>query len=272
MRRIFYLNVEAPPSDPLSAVFRGERAMVAGAQSRQPQPSLTATGVEQIRRKADTTRVEGATDGPSFGPLRLAPQLLILQAMLRTASVACTIAALLAANASPARGQNTRVEPLAASTPVVTVPIPQAPRAPLVPAAQPLSVGQPLTIHEPRTGLLVAGTIVFGLVYGITLMGAIISWNGVDGPCSDCHSQSLLWSIPVAGPWAANFSAPPDERVPTLFVAAWSGLEAAGLAMIIAGDIGHDVTLSTPSATPAKVSVVPLVTPQAGMLSLRTSW
>ena len=36
--------------------------------------------------------------------------------------------------------------------------------------------------------------------------------------------------------------------------------------------IGHDVALNIPSATPAKVSVVPLVTPQAGMLSLRTSW
>ena len=93
------------------------------------------------------------------------------------------------------------------------------------------------------------GTIVFGLVYGITLMAAIISWNGVDGPCSVCHSQALLWSIPVAGPWAANFSAPPDERVPTLFVAAWSGLEAASLAMIIVGAIGHDVTLNIPSAT-----------------------
>jgi hypothetical protein len=113
---------------------------------------------------------------------------------------------------------------------------------------------------------------VFGVVYGITLMGAIISWNGIDGPCSDCHSQSLLWSIPVAGPWAANFSAPPDERVPTLFVAAGSGPAPPGLAMIIAGVIGHDVPLRMPSATPAKVSVVPLVTPQAGMLSLRTLW
>ena len=42
--------------------------------------------------------------------------------------------------------------------------------------------------------------------------------------------------------------------------------------MIIVGAIGHDVTLNIPSATPAKVSVVPLVTPQAGMLSLRASW
>jgi hypothetical protein len=137
---------------------------------------------------------------------------------------------------------------------------------------QPLSLGQPRTIHRPRIGLLVAGTIVFGLVYGITLMAAIISWDGVDGPCSDCHSQSLLWSIPIAGPWAANSSAPPDERVSTWFVAAWSGLEAASIAMIIAGVIGHDVTVNTASATPAKVSVVPLVTPQAGMLSLRASW
>ena len=192
--------------------------------------------------------------------------------MLRSVSVACTIAAVLAANASPAHGQDTVAEPLPASAQVVVVPIPHAPPAPPASAVQPLSVGEPLTIHERRTGLLVAGTIVFGLVYGITLMGAIISWNGIDGPCSDCHSQSLLWSIPVAGPWAANFSAPPDERVPTAFVAAWSGLEAASLAMIIVGAIGHDVTLNIPSATPAKVSVVPLVTPQAGMLSLRTSW
>ena len=113
---------------------------------------------------------------------------------------------------------------------------------------------------------------MFGLVYGITLMGAIISWDGVDGPCSDCHSQSLLVSIPVAGPWAANFSAPPDERVPTWFVATWSGLEAASLAMLIVGAIGHDVPIGTLSATPAKVSLVPTLTSQVEMLSLRASW
>jgi hypothetical protein len=202
----------------------------------------------------------------------MAPHLLILRDMLRSVSVACTIAALLATSASPARGQDTVAEPPAASATVVVEPIPRAPSAPPAPAVQPLSLGQPRTIHRPRIGLLVAGTIVFGLVYGITLMAAIISWDGVDGPCSDCHSQSLLWSIPIAGPWAANSSAPPDERVSTWFVAAWSGLEAASIAMIIAGVIGHDVTVNTASATPAKVSVVPLVTPQAGMLSLRASW
>jgi hypothetical protein len=216
--------------------------------------------------------VKGATIGPG---IRTAPDGTALAhsvGMLRTVSVACTIAALLAANASPARGQDTGAEPPPASAPAVVVPVPQAPPAPPAPAVQPLSVGESLTIHEQRTGLLVAGTIVFGLVYGITLMAAIIGWNGVDGPCSDCHSQALLWSIPVAGPWAANFSVPPDERVPTLFVAAWSGLEAASLAMIIVGAVGHDVTLNIPSATLTKVSVVPLVTPRAGMLSLRTSW
>jgi hypothetical protein len=134
-------------------------------------------------------------------------------------------------------------------------------------------VVEPPTIHEQRTGLLVAGTLVFAAVYGITLMGAIISWNGVDGgTCSDCHSQSLLVSIPIAGPWAANFSVPPDERVPTWFVATWSGLEAAGLAMIIVGAIGHDVPIDTLSATPARVSLVPTLTSQVEMLSLRTSW
>ena len=192
--------------------------------------------------------------------------------MLRSVCVACTIAALLAANASPARGQETGAETRAAPAPVVVEPLPQAPPAPPAPAMQPLWVGAPLTIHERRAGLLAAGTVVFGLVYGITLLGAIISWDGVDGPCSDCHTQSLLLSIPVVGPWAANFSAPADERVPTWAVAAWSGLEAAGLAMIIAGAIGHDVSVNAPSATAPRVSVVPLVTPQAGVLSLRTSW
>jgi hypothetical protein len=201
----------------------------------------------------------------------LAPQLLIPEAMLRSASVACAIAAVLVANARPARGQDTVGEPPFAAAPVV-VPAPQAPPAPPPPAVQPLSVGAQPTLHEQRTGLLVAGTIVFGLVYGITLMGAIISWDGIDGPCSDCHSQSLLVSIPVAGPWAANFSAPPDERVPTWFVATWSGLEAASLAMIIVGAIGHDVPLEPIPASPTKVSLVPLLTPQGGTLSFRMRW
>ena len=192
--------------------------------------------------------------------------------MLRSVCVACTIAALLAANPSRARGQETAAETPATPAPVVVEPTPQAPPAPPAPAVQPLWAEAPLTIHERRAGLLAAGTVVFGLVYGITLLGAILSWDGIDGPCSDCHTQSLLWSIPVAGPWAANFSAPADERVPTWAVAAWSGLEAAGVAMIIAGAIGHDVSVNAPSATAPRVSVVPLVTPQAGVLSLRTSW
>ena len=215
--------------------------------------------------------MKGATIGPRFEPLRLAPQLLVVEAMLRGVSVASAIAAVLVVNAPPARGQDTVGELPLASTPVV-VPAPQASPEPAAPAVQPLTVAEPPTIHEQRTGLLVAGTIVFALVYGVTLMAAIISWDGIDGPCSDCHSQSLLLSIPVAGPWAANFSAPPDERVSTWFVAAGSGIEAASLAMIIVGAIGHDVPLEPLPATPTKVSLVPLLTPQGGTLSLRMRW
>jgi hypothetical protein len=191
--------------------------------------------------------------------------------MLRSVSASFAIAAVLVANAPPACGQDTVGEfPLA--SPAVVVPASQASPEPTAPSVQPLSVAEPPTIHEQRTGLLVAGTIVFALVYGVTLTGAIISWDGIDGPCSDCHSQSLLWSIPVAGPWAANLSAPPDERVSTWFVAAWSGIEAASLAMIIVGAIGHDVPQEPLPATPTKVSLVPLLTPQGGALSFRMRW
>ena len=70
--------------------------------------------------------MKGATTGPGFGPLRLAPQLLILQAMLRSVSVACTIAAVLAANASPARAQDTVMEfPARLPLRAVVVPIPK---------------------------------------------------------------------------------------------------------------------------------------------------
>jgi hypothetical protein len=200
--------------------------------------------------------------------------------VVRTVIVASVVATLLVAGASPARAQENAAAPAQApegfgdsvpgapEPPPVSVPAaPEPPEPPVEPLPQAVP---PATHHEPRTVLFVAGYLAFMAVYGLTLMASAIVWRGGidnEGPCSDCKSQAVLFAIPVAGPWLADTD-PRDLR----YVAVWSGLEAVSLAMIIVGAIGHEVPNAPVPAPLAKLSVVPLVTSQAEMLSVRMAW
>ncbi len=161
--------------------------------------------------------------------------------MLRSVAVACVIAALLVAGPRLARANDQLVAPLVPSAPVTTH-------------------------HEPYVALAVAGGITFGLIYGLTLFGAALTVNGVDGEC-DCKGESLMYVIPVVGPWMADTD--PRDR---WLVAAWSGIQAAGLTMLIVGLIGHEVPDAPLPALPTKVTIVPTVTSELEGLSLRMSW
>jgi hypothetical protein len=189
--------------------------------------------------------------------------------VLRTVTVACLVAALLTAGASPARatGDADELLPLAGDRPTVVpnvqpVPPPAPPVRPFVPPASPVK-----THRQPYLALYAVGAVTFGLIYGLTIMGAALSWNGIDGDCNTCSTQAALFLIPVAGPWLAD-SDPRSQG----FNAAWSGIEAASLTMLIVGLVGREVPDVPARALPGKVSVVPMMTAKVEGLSLRWSW
>ena len=160
------------------------------------------------------------------------------------------------------------IEPLqtnalpAASSPAKTLPAPP-------PAEPPM-------IHQQYLGWFVAGRLVFGISYGLAVIpGAIYALvpspppNSIssDVACdSACKSQGALLLIPVVGPLFAI-----GGKVGLV----WSGVQTAGLAMLLVGLVGHDVPQPRPSKespTTSKVSVVPFITAQGGTLSMRMAW
>lgn len=140
---------------------------------------------------------------------------------------------------------------------------------------------QPHMIHLPRSGLVTAGGVVFGISYGVAFLAGLYALgspaptNSVssDMACDNtCKSQGGAALIPVAGPLLAT-DLGSHNATGTAVALAWSGIQAAGLAMLIVGLIGHDVPQEPiPTGLGAKVSVVPFVTPEGGMIALRTPW
>jgi len=149
-----------------------------------------------------------------------------------------------------------------------------------------LSPAQPTStwVHEPRLWLAVPGIALFAISYGVAfIVGAVFALNP-SGPAnsvsddiacnSTCRTQGALLMVPVAGPLLMT-EPWPHRSTDTEAALVWSGIEAAGLAMLVVGLIGHDVLRvprQTESRAPRNVSVAPLLTPQSGALSLRIAW
>lgn len=126
-------------------------------------------------------------------------------------------------------------------------PYPYAAPPPAYPQYAAPPPGPPVMVHEARKGLLIGGLVTFGVTWGLAaLISLSLSDNsnndGDSGTCisSSCRSFARLFWIPVAGPVLAN-SADSSGGAGTTFFALWSIAEAAGVAMTIAGIIGHDV-------------------------------
>jgi hypothetical protein len=203
----------------------------------------------------------------------------------KTVSSALLVGVMLLASTRFARAQGA-----AATTPVdgpptlIVEPPPDiAPPAASLPAhtVPALSREEPHMIHERRSGLVFAGELAFGLSYTLAVLVSVNLWGrdyGVDpeeGPCRTCKALALSLDIPVAGPLIAYTQAPPGDRPWQLLLVTgvWSAVQAAGAAMLVVGLIGHDVP-QEPVVTVrhTKISVVPFVTPEGGMLALRTPW
>lgn len=132
----------------------------------------------------------------------------------------------------------------------------------------------PSMVHEPLAGLFIAGAVVFGVSYGFALLASFaVSVNGFDvdaAPCGSCKSDALKLAIPVAGPLILDAGSSPGDRSGWLLL--WSGVEAAGMAMLIWGLVGHDVPQTPSRAAPESLSIAPSITPRGGMFSLGMRW
>jgi hypothetical protein len=156
------------------------------------------------------------------------------------------------------------------SDPVLEPLMQPAPASPLTeqPAPAPSPIG-PRMIHKPRTGFLVTGLAITLPAYLLQVLSTLAyspTIQTYDEPCSYCEKAEALTLIPIVGPWlGAREAGTPDDKGALIF----GGIEAAAVAMIIVGLVGHDVP-EEPDGS--KVSLAPFATAQAGGLSLRMRW
>lgn len=127
----------------------------------------------------------------------------------------------------------------------------------------------PRMVHKPRAGLVVAGAAIAIPAYLLQMLmtlGYSPTIQTYDQPCSYCARAQGLTLIPIVGPWlGARAAGTPDDKSLLVF----GGVEAAAVAMLIVGLVGHDVPEEPEGST---VSLAPFVTPQSGGLSLRMRW
>jgi hypothetical protein len=124
-------------------------------------------------------------------------------------------------------------------------------------------------IHEPRGGFVLAGTIVFGLLYSVQLIAALGFGADDQGCDSSCSNQRGLILLPIVGPWLSDGADPHHGSLAPDLI--FGGVEAAGLAMLIVGLVGHDVLVGPPPED-GNLAFLPFVTPQAEGLSMAMRW
>jgi len=165
---------------------------------------------------------------------------------------AAGVAGLLLAAGSPARGE---VPPSSATED----------EDPSPPSAPPLEARW---VHRPRTGLLIAGAVTFGVSYGAALwFGLTVSTNVDTDPCNHCLQRAGLVVVPLAGPALYAWKTPGSSTWP---FAVWTGVEAVGAAMLVVGAVGRDVLQFERHR--AGVTLVPAFTREARALSLSVRW
>ena len=149
---------------------------------------------------------------------------------------------------------------------------------------QPLATEEPTRataatkmIHERRWGLIVAGYVVTSTTYVFQLFIAAEVAATANYTCNYCSKQAALLLIPIAGPWLGGrvsdysvwWSVPGDGTRQAYLI--WSGLEAAGAAMLIVGAVGHDVP-QDPSAQRRSLTFMPFATPRTEGFLVSMRW
>ena len=187
------------------------------------------------------------------------------------ASAAAALLAVALGVAAPARGQSDAPDDSGSTITVIDPPATRIEAAPAPPAPvaepEPLPAPEPIWVHRKRPVLIAAGAVTFGASYIAALVtGFFTVAAGAAEPCSDCGRKAGTLLIPIAGPWLVY------RHEPGIWPAAWSGVEAVGAALLLAGLAGHDVLEMRPRYWKRTIAVIPLLTGQQQTLSLNVSW
>jgi hypothetical protein len=151
----------------------------------------------------------------------------------RRCSVIAHLLALTAFASNPALGQTAGAS---GSSPTAAV-------GPVEPVA-------PQVVHRKRAGLAIAGAVVFVASWVPALAITATGRDSCDS--QSCRDGHLLLSIPVLGPlYAAGHETSEHDALYVL----WGLVQAGGIAMFVAGLIGHDVAV-IPAASPHATGVV----------------
>lgn len=177
--------------------------------------------------------------------------------------------------AAPARGETAQADDEEAPT----IAVPPAPRPAASISDPDVPPLMPRWVHRRRPALIVAGAATYGLTYAAAVFLGLgtLTPGVVDDMCtSDCRSQATTHAatmvVPIAGPVLYWWKTPDDSRGSPVFWSIWSGVQAVGAGMLIAGLVGHDVMEWRPRYLGATVRVVPAVAPTLGALSLAVTW
>ena len=180
---------------------------------------------------------------------------------MRRAFAICAAVTAMTTGAAAARAQTSEIEP--ARTPVASpAPAPPLPYA-YWPARLKYRDGEPVPMgyhveKGPRTGLIIAGSITFGVLYGLAVLVA-----------SDSHSTDeakAMW-VPCVGPFIAAASLKDQNSGgAAMFLVLWGLGETAGVAMLIGGILGTKTELVRNDL--ARVHVFPIVSKSTAGLGL----
>jgi len=129
-------------------------------------------------------------------------------------------------------------------------------------ALGPVEPVAPQVVHRKRAGLAIAGAVVFVVSWVPALAITATTRDSCDS--QSCRDGLLLLSIPVFGP--LRLAGHETSQHDALYVL-WGLVQAGGIAMLVAGLIGHDVSADT---NKSRVAIIPTASPHAAGVVLRT--
>jgi hypothetical protein len=125
-------------------------------------------------------------------------------------------------------------------------------------------------VHKVRRGLVTGGAVTFGVSWGIAATISFVLSTETCSSTSCNNTADYLW-IPIAGPLIVASEESGSGDSPGIFYL-WSAAQAAGLAMLIVGLVGHDVMEYRVAKNGPALHLGPLLARDANGLTLTARW